>query len=198
MAHANMRSRPFLRDSAARLAVAFALSLALPSLAFADFAGRVERVADGDTLTVVRDGRPVRVRLDGIDAPELKQAYGGTAKLYVEDAVKGRDVLVIERGSDRYGRTVGEIRFAGESLNRLVLRDGFAWWYRRYSKDASLGALEADARGRRAGLWADDDPVPPWEYRRQNRGLTPDHRALLRLFDPGMSPKATKKAVSGT
>lgn len=150
-----------------QLAGPFAFLLVFPFVALADFSGRVVSVADGDTLTALHDGRAVRVRLEGIDAPEIKQAYGRAAKQYAAAAVLGREVLVIERGKDRYGRTLGEVRVAGESLSQLLLQDGFAWWFRRYSRDASLGMLEADARQRRAGLWADPDPVPPWDYRRR-------------------------------
>ena len=153
-----------------RFALVAVLLLVLPEAAFADFSGRVVRVTDGDTVSVLVDRQEVRVRLEGIDAPELGQAYGRAAKRYVSDAVFGKDVLVVEHGTDRYGRTLGEVMTpAGESLNRLLVRDGFAWWFRRYSKDATLGALEADARKRGVGLWTDPAPVPPWEFRRQKR-----------------------------
>jgi len=178
------------RNPAIVVGFAVALLALAPAPSVADFVGPVASVADGDTITVLHAGRPIRVRLEGIDAPEIKQAYGVAAKKYVQGAVHGQDVHVIDRGIDRYGRTLGEVHLATGSLNRLLLQDGFAWWYKRYSKDGSLGALEASARSRRAGLWADDAPVPPWEYRR--RRLSADHRKLLRMFAPAMAVPASR------
>ncbi len=68
---------------------------------------------------------------------------------------------------DRYGRTVAEVLLPdGRSLNREQVKAGFAWWYRRYAPDDdTLAQLEADAKAAKRGLWADADPVPPWEWR---------------------------------
>jgi hypothetical protein len=57
----------------------------------------------------------------------------------------------------------------GRSLNRELVREGYAWWYKQYSKDASLGVLEGEARAAKRGLWADQNPVPPWEWRAASR-----------------------------
>lgn len=129
------------------------------------FLGPLVRVIDGDTVEVLREGRAERVRLVEIDAPERNQPYGRQAKAYVLRYV-GQEVRVEEAGRDRYGRVLGEVFLpGGESLNRRLVRDGMAWWYRRYSTDASLGALEAEARRWQRGLWRDPAPVPPWEFR---------------------------------
>ena len=79
-----------------------------------------------------------------------------------------RTVTVQVVTTDRYGRTVGEVVLPdGRSLNQELVRAGYAWWYRKYSDDAVLEALEAEARGARRGLWAELDPVPPWAWRRR-------------------------------
>lgn len=160
---------PFRRRSLFALVLGLLLVPATISAA-AQFSGTVVRVVDGDTLDVLRPGRAVRVRLADIDCPEASQAYGRAAKRAAADLAFGASVTVLVRDRDRYGRLVGEVLLAdGRSLNRELLRDGYAWWYRRYSADRSLGVLEAEARARRRGLWADPAPVAPWEFRRRPR-----------------------------
>jgi micrococcal nuclease len=122
--------------------------------AFADFAGKVVAVKDGDTLEVMREGVAVRVRLYGIDCPEMGQAFGQRAKQAASDLAFGKTVKVIERDRDRYGRTVGEVILEdGRNLNRELVRAGLAWWYWQYAKkDAVLGRLEKEARDGKLGL----------------------------------------------
>jgi endonuclease YncB( thermonuclease family) len=138
------------------------------------FQGKVIGVADGDTITVLRERQPEIVRLNGIDSPEKGQAFGDRAKQFTADLAFGQMVQVIVRDHDRYGRTVADVVLAdGRSLNHEVVRGGYAWWFRRYSKDATLGALESEARSARRGLWADAHPVAPWEWRQtQNLQIT--------------------------
>jgi micrococcal nuclease len=147
------------------------LFLAWSAAAFADFSGKVVAVKDGDTLEVMKERVAVRVRLYGIDCPEKGQAFGQRAKQFASDLAFGKTVRVIEKDRDRYGRTVGEVILEdGRSLNHELVRAGLAWWYRQYAKkDAELEMLERDARKAKAGLWADVDPVPPWNWRKERR-----------------------------
>lgn len=110
----------------------------------------------------------VRVRLNGVDAPEQHQAFGTAAKRFTSKTVFGKVVTVSPTDTDQYGRTVGDVRMPdGRSLNEELVAAGLAWWYRRYApRNARLQALEAEARRERRGLWADRDPVPPWEFRK--------------------------------
>lgn len=149
----------------------FVLLLLLPSLAFAEsFSGKVVGVSDGDTISVMRSGRAEKVRLLGIDAPEKKQAFGNRAKQYASELAFGKIVTVNVSDRDRYGRSVGEVILPdGRSLNRELVRAGFAWWYRAYSRDKTLGTLEAEARAQRRGLWRDPKPLSPWEFRKAQR-----------------------------
>ena len=140
--------------------------------AWADFAGKVVAVKDGDTIEVLRDGtNAVRVRLSGIDCPEKAQAFGQRAKQAASDMAFGKQVKVIEKDKDRYGRTVAEIILPDDrSLNQELVRAGLAWWYKQYApKDAKLEALEQEAREAKVGLWIDADPVPPWVWRKKGR-----------------------------
>lgn len=134
-----------------------------------EFSGRVVRVRDGDSLVVLGEGAPVEVRLDGVDAPELVQAFGGRAKRCVAELAFGKPVRLEIRGRDKYDRELAEVFLAdGRSLNRELVSAGCAWWFRRYSTDRDLEARELQARTERRGLWADPDPVPPWDFREEH------------------------------
>lgn len=103
----------------------------------------------------------------GSIAPEKKQQFGTRAKQFTSEQAFGKVVTVKESGRDRYGRTLAEVILPdGRSLNKALLKAGLAWWFRKYSKDISLGDLEDEARLAKRGLWADKEPVPPWEWRR--------------------------------
>jgi endonuclease YncB( thermonuclease family) len=131
--------------------------------------GTVVRVRDGDSIVVKRGGIGIEVRLDGIDCPELAQAFGKKAKNITSGLAFGKTVRLVGKGKDRYDRELAEVFLPdGRSLNRELVAAGFAWWYRKYSKDRTLEALEQEARKARRGLWADRSPVPPWEFRANN------------------------------
>jgi endonuclease YncB( thermonuclease family) len=131
-----------------------------------EFRALVVGVTDGDTITVLRDGRHEALRLHGIDAPEKRQAFGERAKQFTSDLVFGKTVVVRVGGRDRYGRTIADVFLRdGRSVNQEVVRAGYAWQYRRYSGDQRLAVLEAEARAAFRGLWADPNPEPPWEWR---------------------------------
>jgi endonuclease YncB( thermonuclease family) len=155
------------------LALLAVLLLSIPISSQADsFEGKVVGVSDGDPISVMRKGRAVKVRLHGVDCPEKKQPFGTRAKRYTSDMAFGRQVTVQVQTTDRYGRIVGEIILPdGLSLNKELVYVGLAWWYRKYApNDKALKALEAGARENKRGLWADKNPIPPWEWRRGERG----------------------------
>jgi endonuclease YncB( thermonuclease family) len=133
-----------------------------------DYSARVVGISDGDTITVLRDRKQVRVRLHGIDAPKTGQDFGSRAKQAASELAFGKQVTIRPRNVDRYGRTVAEVILPdGRSMNREMVRRGLAWWYRTYAAhDAELAGLEAEAREARIGLWSRPNPVPPWAWRR--------------------------------
>lgn len=141
------------------------VALALSFPAWADFTGNVVGVADGDTITVLRDNAQVKVRLAEIDAPEKAQAFGNKSKQALSVLVHGKAVLVVEQGHDRYKRTIGRVYQGDVDVSAAQVKHGMAWVYRKYSKDVSLLPLEDEAKAQRLGLWADDEPVPPWVWR---------------------------------
>ena len=105
----------------------------------------------------MHNGRAEKIRLYGIDCPEKGQAFG-------------KDVTVKVKDTDRYGRTVGIVILPdGRSLNEELVYQGLAWWYRKYSKSPKLATSEMEARLAHRGLWADKNPIPPWEWRKTKR-----------------------------
>lgn len=129
----------------------------------------IVRLADGDTFTIGEGDFTWRIRLFGVDCPETKQAHGKDAAAFTAARVEGKKVTVAVKDVDRYGRVVAEVFLPdGTSLNRDLVRHGWAWWYKQYSpKDKELGELEAAARTARIGLWADPAPQAPWDFRRK-------------------------------
>jgi endonuclease YncB( thermonuclease family) len=116
----------------------------------------------------MRDGVAERVRLWGIDCPEAKQPFGTRAKQITGDLSFGQTVTVKVRDIDRYKRFVAEVILPdGRNLNQEIVRAGFGWWYQQYAKnDRVLADLERTTRAAKLGLWADPQPVPPWEWRK--------------------------------
>ncbi|MCA9438724.1 MAG: thermonuclease family protein, partial [Candidatus Omnitrophica bacterium] len=117
--------------------------------------GRVLTVADGDTLTLDSDGQRVKVRLQGIDCPERDQPFGNEAGGFVRDLVEGKRIEVISLGKDQYDRVLGEVFIDDRNLNQELLRNGFAWWYKKHAKDRNdYRDLQAEARENGRGLWS--------------------------------------------
>ena len=157
----------------ALLFFAFTFFLA-PGAARADFVGRVVKVSDGDTLTVLFERKEIKVRLESIDAPELKQPFGRRAQQSLAELCAARTARVVERGHDRYGRTVGSIACDGMDAGTEQVRRGMAWVFERYAprsspNNAPLYGLQDEARASRRGLWADPQPVAPWDWRLKTR-----------------------------
>lgn len=143
--------------------------LGAPALA-SQFQGKVTRVLDGDTVEVLLDKESVRIRLSGIDCPEKAQPFGQKAKELTSSLCFGKVVTVQEFGTDRYGRTIGELSTDGLDVNHEIVRNGLAWWYRKYApRDTVLEKLEQQAKQEKRGLWADEHPIPPWEFRHKKR-----------------------------
>ncbi|EFE5937871.1 MULTISPECIES: thermonuclease family protein [Enterobacter] len=130
------------------------------------FEGSVVRVLDGDTIEVLREQNPVRVRLLNIDAPEKKQPFGRWSTNQLKALLAGQSVSVSYTQTDRYGRVLGRVVTAnGTEVNRQQVLRGAAWVYDGYNTDNSLLALQREAQTQKRGLWADNQPVPPWEWR---------------------------------
>ena len=128
-------------------------------------------VKDGDTVEGLYYQLPIVIRLEHIDAPEKKQAFGTVSKKKLSDLAFGKNVTLISTGKkgnfDRNGRMIAEI-YSNEKtcLNKEMLKTGLAWHYKKYSKNAEYAQLENTARKNKAGLWADQNPIAPWNFRK--------------------------------
>lgn len=160
-----------------------AVLLAFTGLAHADFSGQVVAILDGDTIDVLVDQRPVRVRMAQIDAPEKRQAFGTRSRQMLAGLVFQKTVRVAGAGHDRYGRVIGTIYVGNLNVNSQMVREGMAWVYRQYARDKTLFELEDQAKLRNLGLWADPDPIAPWDYRRAKRELHNREASPLRSDD---------------
>ena len=146
------------------LVLLFVISVST-GLSAARLQGHVIRVLDGDTLDVLQDNQPVRVRLANIDAPEKKQPFGRWSTNALKTLIAEKSVTVVYTQKDRYGRVLGQVFTTDISVNREMVRQGAAWVYDRYNTDDALPAIQQDARSQKRGLWSDRHPVPPWEWR---------------------------------
>ena len=161
------------------------LLLLLCSVTHADISGRVVSVTDGDTIKVLdASNTEQKVRLTGIDAPERNQPYGKASKQYLASLVSGKDVLVESSRSDQYGRILGKVWVqpldcpsCGKTLdaNHAQLLAGMAWWYRYYAKQqppedrGRYESAEDEAKTRGWGLWAEPNPINPYDWRKGKR-----------------------------
>lgn len=137
--------------------------------------GRVLRVVDGDTLDVRLSSGRIRVRLQGVDAPEHDQPGGREATRFLRGHLNDRDVVLEPVTQDRYDRLVAIVRLGTLDLNRELVREGHAWAYRHYLRheDRPLCTLEHQARKAGRGLWQQGAaPRAPWEHR-TTRGKGP-------------------------
>ncbi|MDA7980271.1 MAG: thermonuclease family protein [Pirellulales bacterium] len=140
------------------------------------FSAQVVRVADGDTLTCTLDGQNQRVRLFGIDSPEVSQPGYEQAQETLRQAAQDRTVEVRVVDVDQYDRIVARVILPGADgrkeidINRKMIAEGWAWWYRTYAPDEQdLASAEETARTAQLGIWGMSDPLPPWEFRRRAR-----------------------------
>jgi micrococcal nuclease len=147
------------------------LFLALP-LPARGWSGKVIDVAAGDTITVLRDKQPVRVRLYGIDCPEEGQPFGTEAKQFTATMLLGKMVEVGAINVDHYGRTVSLVYLDGKGVCDELIRAGLAWVYYLYCNlpiCAEWKNLESEAKKTKRLLWSDPELIPPWRFRRQKR-----------------------------
>ncbi|MBE6416660.1 MAG: hypothetical protein E7032_09065 [Akkermansiaceae bacterium] len=125
-----------------------------------------EYVMDGDTF---KSG-DTRVRLWGIDAPEKGQPYADKARARLKELIEGKAVRLEWKDRDQYSREVAIVYAGSTNINLQMVKEGLAWHYEYFAPDAEdLAAAEKAARKKRKGLWADDEPVNPYEFRKRNR-----------------------------
>jgi endonuclease YncB( thermonuclease family) len=130
------------------------------------FEAQVVAVVDGDTVVVAQGRRKITVRLADIDAPESAQPYGAASRQSLASLVMGKVLTIVPRVKDEYGRTVAALHVDGVNVSEAQIARGMAWEYSYHHANRKLAALQEDARRAQRGLWAQAQPVPPWEFRR--------------------------------
>jgi endonuclease YncB( thermonuclease family) len=167
--------------------IAFVFTLLLfPSVAIPGvIEGIIVHVADSDTITVLDSNKlQHRVRIAGSDAPEKGQPFGNASRKRMGELVARKEVHVEYNKHDRYGRIVGKVLVmppdcpaCGKTMDvgLAQVTTGMAWWYQKYANEQSsedqarYEFAKQEAKAKRAGLWQDKNPQPPWEYRRMSR-----------------------------
>lgn len=151
-----------------RLLAATAFLLTALSASAYRITGIVTFIKDGDTIEILSNNRPYRIRLNGIDCPEKKQAFGNRAKQYTSELCYRKLVTANITDTDRYGRYIADVKLpSGRVLNEELLKAGLAWHYKLYSQSKKLAELERISRKAKRGLWSQKDPIPPWKFRRK-------------------------------
>jgi endonuclease YncB( thermonuclease family) len=151
--------------------------------------GRVVKVSDGDTFTLLDENNSqIRVRLYGIDCPEKGQDFGERARLKTAEYIAGKTVSVDVIDTDRYGRKVGIVHVGGSALNEILVTNGLAWNYEAYNKLylERYRNIERQARAARIGLWSQSNPVAPWEYRRGSSSKSEDTKKTAERTKPDL------------
>jgi endonuclease YncB( thermonuclease family) len=136
------------------------------------FSGRVTKVIDGDSFVLKSGKQSYEIRLWGIDSPEYTQPFAAEARRISRRYLKGKKVKVKIKYVDKYDRFIGVATSGNVTINEELVRDGAAWVYRRYCKEAVCDkwkSLEKRAKASNTGLWEDNNAVPPWKWRRKNR-----------------------------
>jgi micrococcal nuclease len=134
---------------------------------------RVVNVIDGNTIEVKgEDNETRKIILAGIDSPELTQEYGDKAKKFLEKIALEKEVIIQITGKDRTGTPVGIITIEDKDPRMEMLKEGLAWTSERNPlPDLETVRVKAQEKGK--GLWKQDNPTPPWTYRREQTMLQP-------------------------
>jgi endonuclease YncB( thermonuclease family) len=138
--------------------------------------GKVIGISDGDTITILNDKQEqIKIRLIGIDCPEKTQAFGNRAKITLSNKVFSQNVKVETRDKDKYGRTLGIVKVGDEDINEYMISQGLAWHFKKYANTQPLEEANRYAKAQelasqnKRGLWIQDSPMPPWEFRDEQK-----------------------------
>lgn len=148
--------------------------------------GQVIEVIDGDTIRVSRSSNVHTIKLAGIDAPEQQQPFGPEAKKHLFNLIFRKKVVVHVYKNDKHERFVGKLVLNGRDINLQMLKDGFAWHYKKYHYEQSTedrirySESEKTSRNLSKGLWAEKKPIAPWVWRIQIKKLNQETRKQSR------------------
>ncbi len=150
------------------------LMINLKCFAENELTGKVINVIDGNTIEMVaQDNETYKVMLFGIDCPEIGQEFADKARKFLEKIILDKNVNIKIQGKDRWGNRLGIILIDGKIDPRYeLLEAGLAWTAERNPID-ELESIKEKAKEKGKGLWKEQDPTPPWIYRRQQSMMQP-------------------------
>jgi len=148
----------------------------LPGVSIAGniYESHVTRVSDGDTFSIKHQGNILKIRIFGVDCPEMGQTYGEEAKAFAERILPlGQPVKWEYLYTDSFKRAVAIVYLSdGSTLQKTLIEEGLAWVYERYCDRPICDdwrSVESQARATGTGLWQETDSMPPWEWRKNKR-----------------------------
>ena len=153
-----------------KVILVISISILVFLFTYTDIKSQDVKITDGDTIKI--NGK--KIRFSGIDTPELSQtctkegiknSCGLSAKQILMDKIVDKKVMCIKEGKDRYKRILAECFVNNESLSRYLVRSGYAFAYRKYSKKFIID--EDYARANKLGMWSMEFEYP-WDFRRSN------------------------------
>jgi len=141
------------------------------SLAQTVYTGKVIAIKDGDTVVVIDSlNTQTTLRLAEVDCPEKNQPFGTKAKQFTSDQVYLKTIKYVVTDTDRYGRSIAMIYYDNNKyLSAEIIRAGMGWHYKKYSKSIELAEIEIEAQKEKRGLWIDENPKSPSEWRNKNQ-----------------------------
>jgi endonuclease YncB( thermonuclease family) len=135
--------------------------------------GKAIKIVDGDTFDLLtKEQKVLRIRMNGIDCPERRQDFYQSARNALSNYIFNKEVILITHGRDRNKRIIATVFCNGENINLAMIRDGYAWHYKKYSTDTSFARAEKQARLNKKGLWSSSNPVAPWQFRKKRPGMS--------------------------
>ena len=154
---------PNLKQISTTLVTAYLLACSLPALAL-----EITYFYDGDTVKIKDGSYEYKLRLTDIDAPERNQDYGLKSRRALIQFCKKADVKVYISGTDKYRRSLGKLHCNSLDASEFMVKNGHAWFNRRYSMDYMLALSEDEARKNKLGLWQAQQQAPPWVWRKNH------------------------------
>ncbi len=136
-----------------------------------DYCVKVVSITDGDTFKgLTNDNEEIKFRIHGIDAPEKHQAFGNRSTQHLADLIFGKTVCIKVQSVDFFGRSVVWIYTSdGKDVGAEMLKAGMAWHFKKYDKSKEYATMENEARLKGVGLWADKEPIEPWNFRKKKK-----------------------------
>lgn len=150
-----------------KISCLLSLLLGVSQAAKADFVAKVVGISDGDTITVLNgENKQIKVRLANIDAPEKNQPFGSRSKQELSNLIFNNFVYIKESGFDMHNRMIATVMKGNDPINRIMVKNGYAWAYKEYLNDPIILNLESYAKMHKLGLWKDANPIYPSQWRR--------------------------------